>query len=85
MYKWPWSEMTWPQGTEQTVAGLKSSKGSLVQGEPGEEGRGRRKQDFLGQVKNLFFCFIIMETFLVERGFLDLAIQLAAFESCIPV
>ena len=44
MYKWPWSEMTWPQGTEQTVPGLKSSKGSLVQGEPGEEGRGRRKQ-----------------------------------------
>ena len=54
MYKDLWSEMTLSQGTDQPVARKKSSKGSLVQDEPREEGRGMRKQDFLGQVKKFY-------------------------------
>ena len=36
------------------MARTKSAKGSLVQDEPKEEGRGMRKQDFLGQDKKFY-------------------------------
>lgn len=46
--------MTLSQGIDQPVARTKNAKGSLVQGEPKEEGTGMRKQDFLGQVKKFY-------------------------------